>query len=70
MVLNSLAAIIPPSFLFLPVSHVCKGMGEKFHLAKAGCCPNYSVANRSKRYVIENLLCVENPVCAERPEDG
>ena len=47
--------------------HVCKACGSH---ATAGCCPNYSVANRSKRYVIENLVCVEEPVCAERAEDG
>jgi hypothetical protein len=38
--------------------HVCKGCGSH---AEAGCCANYSVANRSKRYVIENLVCVEEP---------
>lgn len=37
--------------------NVCKGCGSH---AEAGCCADYSVANRSKRYVIENLLCVEN----------
>lgn len=47
--------------------HVCKACCSH---ATAGCCPNYSVANRSKRYVIENLVCVEKPVCAERKEYG
>ena len=37
--------------------HVCKGCGSH---AESGCCVNYSIANRSKRYVIENLVCVEN----------
>ena len=37
--------------------HVCKSCGSH---AEAGCCGEYSVANRSKRYVIENLLCVED----------
>lgn len=37
--------------------HVCKACGSH---AEAGCCANYSSANRSKRYVIENLVCVEN----------
>ena len=41
------------------VSHVnvCKECG--FH-AKAGCCNKYSPANRSKRYIIEGLVCVES----------
>lgn len=42
--------------------HVCKACGAH---ATSGCCRNYSVANRSKRYVIENLFCVENPVCPQ-----
>jgi hypothetical protein len=46
---------------------VCKACGSH---ATAGCCRNYSVANRSKRYVIENLVCVENPVCPEYLEAG
>ena len=48
--------------------HVCKGTGKDVHLAKAGCCANYGVANRSKGYVIENVFCIEEPVGAERAE--
>ena len=33
--------------------HICKACGSH---AEAGCCANYNPANRSKRYVIENLL--------------
>lgn len=36
--------------------HICKSCGSH---ATAGCCSNYSIANRSKRYVIENLVCVD-----------
>ncbi len=38
--------------------------------APTGCCANYSVANRSKRYVIENLLCVEENLVGEHAEAG
>jgi TPP-dependent indolepyruvate ferredoxin oxidoreductase alpha subunit len=55
------------SLQFFVHLHVCKACGSH---ATASCCPHYSVANRSKRYVIENLVCVENPICAERAEDG
>lgn len=37
--------------------HVCKGCGSH---AEAGCCASYSAANRSKRYVVENLVCIED----------
>jgi REP element-mobilizing transposase RayT len=36
--------------------HVCKGCGSH---AEAGCCNKYSAANRSKKYIIENLVCVD-----------
>lgn len=37
--------------------NICKNCG--LH-AKFGCCADYNVANRSKRYVIENIVCVED----------
>ena len=37
--------------------NVCKGCGSH---ALTECCTKYSVANRSKRYVIRNLVCIEN----------
>jgi hypothetical protein len=37
--------------------NICKGCGSQ---AISGCCAKYSMANRSKRYFIENLVCVEN----------
>jgi len=39
--------------------NVCKGCKSR---SKIGCCSEYNIANRSRRYVIENLYCVENPV--------
>ena len=36
--------------------NLCKGCGSH---ARAGCCSEYNVANRCKRYVIENLACIE-----------
>lgn len=36
--------------------HVCKACGS---LAITSCCGEYHQANRSKRYIVENLVCVE-----------
>ena len=40
--------------------NVCKGCGS---IAKVGCCPGYNIANRSKRYFIKDLACIE--ICNE-----
>ena len=39
--------------------NVCKGCGSR---SKTGCCSEYNTANRSRRYVIENICCVENTI--------
>lgn len=39
--------------------HVCKACGSQ---ATAGCSFHYSVADRSKRYVIENPMRVDDAV--------
>ena len=36
--------------------HVCKACGSP---ATTSCCDEYHQANRSKRYIVENLVCVE-----------
>jgi hypothetical protein len=41
------------------IMHICKACGSH---ATSKCCYRYSIANRSKRYVIENLVCVENTI--------
>jgi phage/plasmid-associated DNA primase len=38
---------------------LCKGCGQE---AISGCCKYYNAANRSKRYVIKYLQCVQTPV--------
>lgn len=41
------------------IQNVCKACGSH---ATSKCCSLYNVANRSKRYVIENLVCVEDTI--------
>ena len=39
--------------------HMCKSCG---HEAKKGCCDQYHVANRSKRYVVKDLEIVKEAI--------
>lgn len=41
------------------IRHVCKGCGSP---DGADCCDEYYPANRSKGYIIENIVCVEEHV--------
>ncbi len=40
------------------VCNMCKGPG--YHLAAAGCCSEYSYLNRNKRYIVENIIWIED----------
>ena len=39
--------------------NICKGCGLR---AESQCCSEYNVANRSRRYVIENLACIKSNI--------
>ena len=45
--------------------HVCRGCLRE---ARAGCCENYSVANRSKRFIIKNMELVAEDIPTD--DDG